>query len=115
MKATTVRIPADVHEALSLSAGRNYRSLHGEILEALSHYAKKGCVLSDCKITRDERDHLFDNGPDYKQLAKNRKEKIKELEQTVGQLEQTIYELENPNSEEPIDVTDAGIWQSENK
>jgi hypothetical protein len=98
MKTTTVRIPDEVQEALALSAGRNYRSMHGEILEALRHYAQ-GCAISDCKITTEEKRRIFDKGPDYVELAKKRKEKIKELEQTVSQLEETILRMSQPVEE----------------
>ena len=109
MKNTTVRIPDDVQEALSLSAGRNFRSLHGEILEALRKYG----IGYHINITSEEKNRIFYNGPDYELLAKKRKEKIKELEQNVSQLEQVVYDLENPVTEEPIDVTGAGIWKNE--
>jgi CRISPR/Cas system-associated protein Cas10 (large subunit of type III CRISPR-Cas system) len=99
MKNTTVRIPDEVQEALTLSAGRNYRSLHGEILEALRKYAR-----NFAEITSEEKDRLFYGAPNYVELAKIQKEKIKELEQVVSQLEQTIYGMANPEpvAEEPV-------------
>jgi hemerythrin superfamily protein len=89
MKNTTVRIPEDVQEALSLSAGRNYRSLHGEILEALRFYGKMGA-----NITSEEKDHLFYNGVNYKKLAKTRKEQISEQEETIKTMGRYVSKLE---------------------
>jgi hypothetical protein len=90
MKTTTVRIPDDVQEALNLSAGRNFRSLHGEIIVALKTY----CTSYHSNITTEEKSRIFENGPDYKELAKKRKEKIKELEELVAVMGRSTTALE---------------------
>jgi hypothetical protein len=93
MKTTTVRIPDDVQEALTLSAGRNYRSLHGEIIVALRHYAKR-CALSECEATHEEVARIFDNGPDYEKLAKKRKEELKEKDELITTMGRVVTKLE---------------------
>jgi hypothetical protein len=85
MKTTTVRIPDDVQEALTLSAERNYRSIHGEILEWLRNSA-----LFHANITEGEKDRLFYGKPNYKQLAEELKEELKEKEELISTLGRVV-------------------------